>query len=109
MSTVMSQISVGGRRQKPKKSSLGFPLTTHNNGQWCKKIRDKVHFFGVWKDPQAALGNYLAVAADLHAGRQPRNTTVSQDAVTVKDACNAYLIPPLVENNRGWMSYEPRT
>jgi hypothetical protein len=34
-----------------------FPLTAHPNGQWCKKIRGKVHFFGVWLDPDAALAN----------------------------------------------------
>jgi integrase len=49
-----------------------------------------VHFFGVWENPQAALQNYHAVAADLHAGRQP-SVNVAQDAATVKDVCNHYL------------------
>ena len=59
------------RRHKPVKPNPSFPLTPHNNGQWCKKIRGKVHFFGVWGDQQAALDNYLRQAADLHAGRAP--------------------------------------
>ena len=59
-------------KQKPKKPYAGFPLTAHPNGQWCKKIRGKVHFFGVWADPMAALEDYNMQAADLHAGRQPR-------------------------------------
>jgi integrase len=79
------------RRRKPAKPYPSFPLTPHNNGQWCKKIRDKVHFFGVWEDPDAALQNYLRVAEDLHAGRQPRATTLSEDGVTVKEVCNHYL------------------
>ena len=34
------------RRRKPRKPYSSFPLTAHNNGQWCKKIRGRVHFFG---------------------------------------------------------------
>lgn len=49
-----------------------------------------MHFFGVWEDPQAAYDNYLRVAADLHAGRQPR-LTVSAEGATVKQVCNHYL------------------
>ncbi len=78
------------RRQKPAKPSPSFPLTPHNNGQWCKKIRGKVYFFGVWEDPDAALQRYLRAAAELHAGRQPR-PTISAEGVTVKQVCNHYL------------------
>jgi hypothetical protein len=59
------------QRRKPSKPYASFPLTPHNNGQWYKKIRGKIHFCGIWKDPDGALENYLRVAADLHAGRQP--------------------------------------
>ena len=79
------------RRKKPRKPYPSFPLTAHNNGQWCKKIRGKPHFFGVWADPQAALDNYLRVVADLHAGKQPPQATLSPDTVTIKDVCNHYL------------------
>jgi len=76
---------------KPQKPYRSFCLTAHNNGQWCKKIRGKVHFFGVWADPQDALDRYHQVADDLHAGRQPQASTLSPNAVTVKDVCNHYL------------------
>jgi hypothetical protein len=79
------------RRKKPKKPHPSFPLTPHNNGQWCKKIRGRVHFFGVWEDPDAALQNYLRVAEALHAGRKPREESISPDALTVKHACNQFL------------------
>ena len=79
------------RRHKPAKPYPSFPLTPHNNGQWCKKIRGKVHFFGVWDDSDAALQNYLRVAEDLHAGRQPRSSTLPEDGPTVKQVCNHYL------------------
>jgi hypothetical protein len=32
---------------KPTKPHKDFPLTPHPNGQWCKKVLIKVHFFGV--------------------------------------------------------------
>jgi len=79
------------RPRKPRKPYASFPLTPHNNGQWCKKIRGKVHFFGVWGDPQAALDNYLRVAADLHAGRLPQPVNLQPEGPTVKEACNCYL------------------
>jgi integrase len=78
------------QRKKPSKPYPSFPLTAHNNGQWCKKIRGKIHFFGVWEAPQAALDRYHTVAADLHAGRQPKSN-LSSGAVTVKEVCNRYL------------------
>jgi len=79
---------LSSNRQKPPKPYKSFPLTAHNNGQWCKKIRGKVHFFGVWADPQAALGNYLRVTPDLHAGRQPSEVTVAGEDPTVKEVAN---------------------
>ena len=79
------------QQKKPQKPYRSFPLTAHNNGQWCKKIRGKVHFFGVWDDSQAALNNYLSVAADLHAGRRPNPLNLPAGAVTVKDVCNRFL------------------
>ena len=83
---------VSTRKQiKPKKPYPSFPLTAHNNGQWCKKIRGKIHFFGVWDDPQAALNSYLQVAEDLHAGRSPQKGTLLSGEITVKDICNEYL------------------
>lgn len=84
-------MSISTNRKKPAKPYRSFPLTAHNNGQWCKKIRGKIHFFGVWANPQAALDNYHQIAADLHAGRQPSYSHVHPNAFTVKDAGNQYL------------------
>ena len=71
MNTTVGDMVIPNLTKKPGKPYPSFPLTAHNNGQWCKKVRGRVHFFGVWADPQAALDNYLQVAADLHAGSQP--------------------------------------
>lgn len=78
------------KSNKPKKPYPSFPLTAHPNGQWCKTIRYKLHYFGPWSDPDGALKQYQAVAADLHAGRQPK-PSVPAGGLTIKDVANAYL------------------
>lgn len=84
-------MATSSKQRKPAKPNKSFPLTAHNNGQWCKKIHGKIHFFGVWADPHGAQDRYLRVAADLHAGRQPKSTSLSEGSLTVKDACNQFL------------------
>jgi integrase len=81
--------SGAGKPAKPSKPYPEFPLTAHPAGYWCKKIRGKIHYFGPWADPDAALNSYLAQKDDLHAGRKPRS---DPGAVTVKDVVNAFLI-----------------
>jgi integrase len=73
---------------KPAKPYPEFPLTAHPSGQWCKKIRGKLHYFGKWADPDAALDSYLKQKDDLHAGRKPREQV---EGTTVKELCNAFL------------------
>jgi len=92
------------RRIKPSKPYPSFPLTPHNNGPWCKKIRGKVYFFSIWEDAQAALEHYLRVAADLHTGRQPQLASISVDGPTVKQMCNQYLTYQLHKADAGEIS-----
>ncbi|MDB5388932.1 MAG: Phage integrase family protein [Planctomycetaceae bacterium] len=63
---------------KPAKPYASFPLTAHNSGQWSKKIKQKVYYFGPWADHQAAHAKYLTFLDQLQAGRSPKlsvNTT----------------------------------
>lgn len=74
---------------RPRKPRPDFPLFPHRNGQWAKKIRGRLHYFGTWDDPEAAHRYFVDVKEDLYAGRKPRVRDV--DIVTVADCCNALL------------------
>lgn len=76
-------------RQKPLKPRKDFPLFPHPNGQWCKKIRGKQYFFGVWGKTDEAETEYLRIREYLQAGRLPPATTV--DGIRMNDLCNRFL------------------
>lgn len=65
-----------------------FPLTLHATGQYCKKIKGKLYYFGT--DKRVAHERYLEQAAALHAGRRPMGTS-SDGAITIKLLGNLYL------------------
>jgi hypothetical protein len=73
---------------KRKTRSDKFPLTLHKTGQYCKKIRGRIHYFGA--DKKTALNRYLEQAAFLHAGKLPQPKSVT-DQLSIKTLCNLYL------------------
>src|SRR5262245_29543758 len=79
---------------KPSKPYHDYPLFAHANGCWAKKIRGRLHYFGVWvgagpdHGADTALKLYLEQKDALHAGRSPRPDPA---ALTVKDVANAFL------------------
>jgi len=75
-------------KSKRKTRSDKFPLTLHATGQYCKKIRGKVYYFGT--DKQIAHSRYLEQAADLHAGRRPKPESINSSS-SLRDLCNLYL------------------
>jgi len=76
--------------KKPPKPTADFPLTARPNGRWCKKIKGKVHFFGVWSDPVAARDKYLDERDDLQAGRIPKRLSPGEKPTTA-DLVNSFL------------------
>ena len=84
----MPKSNLAGSKPKPKKPHKDFPLFAHNNGQWAKKVRGRLCYFGPWADPTAALLEWIRVKDDLIAGKEPRP---AEGEFTVQDICNAFL------------------
>lgn len=76
---------------KPEKPYPEFPLFPHDNGQWAKKIKGKLHYFGPWANSQAAHALYLKEKDDLEAGRKPKRHDTSADTLTVGGMVELYL------------------
>ena len=77
-------------RQKPDKPRKDFPLSPANNGQWCKKIRGTIHYFGIWSSPDAAEAEYLRVREYLQGGRLPPTTTATE-GIRLNRLANEFL------------------
>ena len=76
---------------KPGKGER-FPLTPHRgSGQWCKKIRGRIFYFGAIADRDAALRRYLSEKDDLTAGRKPRPKVTENQGITLLELCNKFL------------------
>jgi integrase len=73
--------------RKPDLPYEGFPLFPHANGQWAKKVRGKLRYFGKWAEPMEALQKWNDQQADLYAGREPRPPA---DGRTVRDLLNRF-------------------
>ena len=71
---------------KPYKS---FPLTPHRSGQFCKKIRGKIFYFGKVSDPDAALKRYHEHCDGLHSGKTDRVERRAE--LTVAELANQFL------------------
>lgn len=75
-------------RQKPVRPRSNFPLFPHSNGQWAKKIRQKLYYFGPWSDPDAAEAKYLQDREYLQAGKKPPQVS---DGCRVRNLVNRFL------------------
>lgn len=77
-----SSLPQPGKTGKPRKD---FPLYRHRTGQWAKRVRGKVHYFGTNRD--AALRKWAKQKDDLLAGREPQNG----EGLTVGRLSNVFL------------------
>ena len=78
---------------KPEKPFDGFPLTVNGNGQWSKKLRGKVFYFGTWDDWEGALEEYQRDwPAILKTGQRPFDGVLSADEdANIGGLCDAFV------------------
>ena len=76
------------RDSNRKTRSDKFPLTLHPTGQYCKKIKGHIYYFG--SDRKKALENYLDQAIFLHGYNNTLLKSVYGN-MTLKEICDIYL------------------
>ena len=76
------------KTSKRKTRSDKFPLTLHSTGQYCKKIKGKIYYFG--NEKKKALKRYLDQATYLH-GSQNFIQKASNGDMILKELCDLYL------------------
>ncbi len=101
--TRLTRKPVGGKPAKPEKPRPDFPLFPHASGKWAKAVRGKTYYFGRWNDPHGAESEYLAVADDLHAGREPRPKS-NAGGPTLRETCNAFMRAKRIKMDAGSLS-----
>jgi integrase len=78
------------KTSKRKTRSDKFPLTLHSTGQYCKKIKGKMYYFG--SDKTVALQRYLDQATYLHGCQNNlQQQKQTGDNMTLKQLCDMYL------------------
>lgn len=75
------------RQQKPDRPK-DFPLFAHATRRWAKKIKGRLHYFGPWSDPDAAVKKYLKEKTYLEAGMKPPS---DDGRLTVHELVNRFL------------------
>jgi integrase len=90
------------RAMKTKKKPYpDFPLFKHQTGQWAKKVRGRLHYFGT--DADAALAKWLDERDDLMAGRTPRR---HKGEATIRDLVNRFLTAKRTLVDAGELSHK---
>ncbi len=87
-----------------KKPTNPYPEFPHANGLWVKTIKGKLHDFGRWDDPKAAVAKYPDQRDDLQAGRMPRSTPADTRRVMIRwsdDPGFVQSVPDIAENPGG--------
>jgi hypothetical protein len=86
----MSKSTETRRQNKPSKPYSTFPLFPHATRRWAKKIRGKLHYFGPWDNPEAALEKLNREWPYFSEGRTPP-PALAGDGCTFRLLCNAFL------------------
>lgn len=84
----MANCNPSSATRKPRKLHPDFPLFAHAADVWAKKVRQRLHYFGPWTDPEGALNRWLEQKDALLAGRTPYPKT---EGFALRDLANRFL------------------
>jgi len=96
--TTSNVASRGRKASKPSKPRRDYPLFAHRNGQWAKKVRGKLFYFGTWEDPIAAEKKWERDKEALLDGRNPDE---SRHGDSIGWAVNCFMDSKQLQNDRG--------
>ena len=86
---------------KPEKPWPDYPLTPHQNGKWCKKVRGQLFYFGSWDDPIGALNEWLAEEPNIRGSGQKSTDTSELDILWL---CNTFYEAKEQQRDNGDLS-----
>lgn len=90
--------SRGRKANKPSKPRKDFPLFPHDSGQWAKKVRGKLFYFGKWDDPVQAEKKWERDKEALLDGRNPED---AKHGDSVGWLCNSFMDSKQLQHDRG--------
>lgn len=93
--------SRGRRPNKPSKPRKDFPLFPHDSGQWAKKVRGKLFYFGRWDNPIEAEKKWEREKEALLDGRNPDDP---KHGDSVGWLCNAFMDSKQLQHERGLLT-----
>ncbi|WP_168566924.1 tyrosine-type recombinase/integrase [Crateriforma spongiae] len=103
--TAKSVSSRGRKASKPSKPRKDFPLFAHASGQWAKKVRGRLHYFGKWDNPVAAEAKWERDKLALLEGRDPNRDDTGD---TVGWLCNVFMDSKQRQADRGELKLRTR-
>jgi integrase len=83
---------------KPSKPRKDFPLFPHDSGQWAKKVRGKLFYFGKWENPKAAEDKWNRDREALLDGRNPDD---ARHGDSIGWLCNVFMDSKQLQHDRG--------
>jgi integrase len=85
-------------RGRPRKAKPPWPfpdlvtMTAHPSGQWCKKIKGRLYYFGPLDEAEAALMKYQQQRQALEGGNIPHGVQKRSGRADVKMICQTFIL-----------------
>lgn len=92
--------------ERPQKPHKDFPLFAHRNGQWAKKIKGVLRYFGSWREDPTGYVALAKYAEDLPYYLQGEPPPVDASGITVAALCQQFLATRAARVDAGDLSYQ---